>query len=140
MRNVYLLFAIIGTVFPYYFLVQFLNKNGFDLGLLVDLLFANSISTFFAVDFFISCFVFIIFMFNESRKYNIKEKWICLLTLFTVGLSLALPLFLFFREPYIKKEVLLNSNERTWKTSIFYVVVSILCYMDGKRGRLDEQA
>ncbi|MDP1392220.1 DUF2834 domain-containing protein [Lysinibacillus capsici] len=60
-----------------------------------------------------SCFVFIIFMFNESRKYNIKEKWICLLTLFTVGLSLALPLFLFFRESYIKKEVLLNSNERT---------------------------
>nr|WP_265101548.1 DUF2834 domain-containing protein [Lysinibacillus varians] len=42
-------------------------------------------------------------MFNESRKYNIKEKWICLLTLFTVGLSLALPLFLFFRQPYIKK-------------------------------------
>ncbi|MDP1392219.1 DUF2834 domain-containing protein [Lysinibacillus capsici] len=33
MRKVYLLFAIIGTVFPYYFLVQFLNKNGFDLGL-----------------------------------------------------------------------------------------------------------
>ncbi|QGG52380.1 DUF2834 domain-containing protein [Lysinibacillus pakistanensis] len=113
MRKAYLLFAIIGTVFPYYFLVQFLNKNGFDLGLLVDLLFANSISTFFAVDFFISCFVFIIFMFNESRKYNIKEKWICLLTLFTVGLSLALPLFLFFRQPYIKKEVSSNSNERT---------------------------
>ncbi|MBI6862468.1 DUF2834 domain-containing protein, partial [Lysinibacillus fusiformis] len=52
MRKVYLLFAIIGTVFPYYFLVKFLNENGFDLGLLIDLLFINSISTFFAVDFF----------------------------------------------------------------------------------------
>ncbi|MEH7353832.1 DUF2834 domain-containing protein [Neobacillus drentensis] len=103
MRKIYISFGIIGTVFPYYFFIQFLRENGFDLRLLGDLLFTNSISTFFAVDFLISCIVFSVFMFNESRKYNIKEKWICLITLFTVGLSLALPLFLFFRESYIKK-------------------------------------
>jgi Terpene cyclase DEP1 len=29
------------------------------------------------------------------------KKWICLISLFTVGLSLALPFFLFFRHSYI---------------------------------------
>ncbi|MCS1351070.1 DUF2834 domain-containing protein [Mechercharimyces sp. CAU 1602] len=107
MRKWYLSLGIIGTVFPYYFLIQFLGDNGLDFGLLFELLFANTISSFFAVDFFVSCVVFLVFMFKESRKYNMKETWICLLTLFTVGLSLALPLFLFFRYSYVypKEEV-----------------------------------
>ncbi|WP_283778964.1 DUF2834 domain-containing protein [Peribacillus frigoritolerans] len=50
---------------------------------------------------FLQLIVFLVFMFNESRKYDIKEIWICLLSLITVGLSLALPLFLFFRHSYI---------------------------------------
>jgi len=86
----------------FFYLVS--RDNVLDLGLLVELLFTNSISAFFAVDFLVSCIVFLVFMFNESRKYNIKEKWICLLTLFTVGLSLALPLFLFFRHSYINSK------------------------------------
>lgn len=104
MRKFYLISGLIGTVFPYYFFIQFLRDNGLDLGLLMDLLFTNTISAFFAVDFLISCVVFLVFMFNESRKYNIKEKWICLLSLFIVGLSLALPLFLFFRHSYINSK------------------------------------
>lgn len=102
MKKLYLLLSLVGTVFPYYFFIQFLSENGLNFKLLADLLFANSISTFFAVDFLISCVVFVVFMSNESRKYNIKEKWICLVALLTVGLSLALPLFLFFRHSYIK--------------------------------------
>nr|WP_265101549.1 DUF2834 domain-containing protein [Lysinibacillus varians] len=74
MRKVYLLFAIIGTVFPYYFLVQFLNENGFDLGLLIDLLFANSISTFFAVDFFISCFVLSSLCLMSRESITLKKS------------------------------------------------------------------
>ncbi|OEH93887.1 DUF2834 domain-containing protein [Bacillus solimangrovi] len=104
MRKVYLLFGIIGTIFPYYFFINFLNQYGLDIGLFVNLLFSNPISTFFAVDFFISCAVFLVFMFIESRKYNIKGKWICLIALFTVGLSLALPLFLYIRHPYINSK------------------------------------
>ncbi|WP_409347315.1 DUF2834 domain-containing protein [Paenibacillus sp. MBLB4367] len=102
----YLLLGVVGTVFPYYFLIQFLSEHGLQLNLFVDFLFANAISTFFTVDFFISCIVFVLFMFNESRKYNMrKEKWICLAALLTVGLSLALPLFLFFRHSYVNKSV-----------------------------------
>lgn len=104
MKKLYLILGLIGTVFPYYFFIQFLRDNGLDFGLLMELLFSNTISAFFAVDFLISCVVFLVFMFHESRKYNIKEKWICLISLFTVGLSLALPLFLFFRHSYINSK------------------------------------
>ncbi|MFJ7367320.1 DUF2834 domain-containing protein [Peribacillus frigoritolerans] len=71
----------------------------------MELLFTNTISAFFVVNFLISCAVFLVFMFNESRKYDIKEIWICLLSLITVELSLALPLFLFFRHSYINRKM-----------------------------------
>lgn len=101
MKRLYVVAFIIGTVFPYYFFIQFLMVHGLNVKKIVDLLFVNNISTFFAVDFFISCFVFIVFMFNESKRLRIgREKWLCLISLFTVGLSLALPLFLFIRENY----------------------------------------
>jgi hypothetical protein len=100
---VYVFLSIIGTVFPYYFFIPFVSKHGLDVPLLLDLLFTNSISTFFAVDFILSCIVFIFFLFSESNKYQIKEKWICLFSLCVVGLSLALPLFLFFRHPHVTK-------------------------------------
>ncbi len=104
MKRLYLCLAAIGTILPYYFLIAFLSANGLNFKLLISELFANSISTFFAVDFLISCVVFLIYMFNESTRLNMKkEKWICLATTCTVGLSLALPLFLFFRENYIHR-------------------------------------
>ncbi len=99
MKRIYIILAVLGTALPYYFLIQFIVENGFNLNLLVEMLFTNSISTFFAVDFFISCFVFIIFMFKESKRLNIKKaQWVCLITLCVVGLSLAFPLFLYIRE------------------------------------------
>ncbi len=45
---------------------------------------------------------FVLYMFNESRKYYIKVIWICLLVLCTIGLSAALPLFLFLRQTYME--------------------------------------
>ncbi len=104
MKKIYLLSAILGTILPYYFFVMFLIENGFNTSLLISQLFANNISTFFAVDFLISCIIFLIYMFKECNKLSIKKiQWLCLLALCTVGLSLALPLFLFFRENYITR-------------------------------------
>lgn len=98
-KNIYLILALIGAVVPYAFFVPFLMENGLNLSLLCQLLFANKISTFFALDFFISCIAFIVFMFYDSQKSHMKkEVWICLAGLFALGLSFSLPLFLFFRQ------------------------------------------
>ncbi|SFS34396.1 DUF2834 domain-containing protein [Marininema halotolerans] len=103
MRKIYLFLVVVGTILPYYIFSQFLITNDFDFKLIVTLLFDNPVSSSFVADFLLSCFVFIIFMFNESRKYNIKEKWICLVVLFVTGLSAAFPLFLYFRHSYINR-------------------------------------
>ena len=101
-KNTYLAFAVLGVALPYYFLFQFLKANGFDVPLLIQQLFANSISTFFAVDLIISIIVFWFYLYQESQKYQMKNTWAYVLASLTVGLSFALPLFLYFREDYIQ--------------------------------------
>jgi uncharacterized protein DUF2834 len=97
-KNIYLVLALLGLLIPYYFLFKFLGSNGLNISLLVQQLFANNISTFFAVDLVISILVFWIYMFAEANKLQMKNSWLYLLASLLVGLSFALPLFLYFRE------------------------------------------
>ncbi len=102
MRKPYLSLAVIGFVLPYYFFVSFLIENGLDLQLLVSQLFANDISTFFAVDLIITAIVFLVFMYSEARRYEMQNRWLYLIATLTVGPSFAFPLFLYFREGRIE--------------------------------------
>jgi Terpene cyclase DEP1 len=97
-KNIYLVLVLLGLLIPYYFLFKFLGSNGLNISLLVQQLFANNISTFFAVDLVISIIVFWIYMFAEVNKLQMKNSWLYLLASLIVGLSFALPLFLYFRE------------------------------------------
>jgi phosphoglycerol transferase MdoB-like AlkP superfamily enzyme len=97
-KNIYLVLLLLGLLIPYYFLFKFLSSNGLNFSLLVQQLFANDISTFFAVDLVISILVFWIYMFAEANKLQMKNSWLYLLASLLVGLSFALPLFLYFRE------------------------------------------
>ena len=97
-KTAYIALAFIGLFAPYYFLFKFLAANGLDLPLLLRQLFANNISTFFAVDLIISIIIFWIYMVGEATKLQMKNWWLYILASLTVGLSFALPLFLYFRE------------------------------------------
>ena len=98
MRKLYLLLAVIGFVLPYYFFVSFLIENGLDLQLLFSQLFANDISTFFAVDLIITAIVFLVFLYAEAPRYQMQNWWLFLVATLAVGPSFAFPLFLYFRE------------------------------------------
>jgi len=97
-KNIYLVLAIIGFIAPYYFFLQLPAENGFDLPLLMRPLFANNFMKGVAMDLTISVIVFWFFMFTEANKLQIKNPWLYLLATLLVGLSFALPLFLYFRE------------------------------------------
>lgn len=103
-KHFYLTLAIVGLLTPYYFLFQFLGVNGLDLTLFVQQLFANNISTFFAVDLVISIIVFWIFMNAETNKLQMKNFGVYILASLTVGLSFALPLFFYFRERRLEEK------------------------------------
>ena len=102
-RQIYFVLAVAGLVIPYYFLISFLMSHGLDARLFVKQLIGTPISIFFAVDLILSCIVFAIYSGREASRYSIKYAWICMVALFTVGLSCALPLFLYLREPYLSE-------------------------------------
>src|SRR5215510_2233221 len=103
-KNIYLLFAVLGFYAPYYFFFKFLSASGFDILLLVSQLFANNISTFFAADLIISILVFWVWMIIEANKLKMKNWWLYISASLTVGLSFALPLFLYFRERQLENQ------------------------------------
>jgi hypothetical protein len=61
-------------------------------------LFANRISAFFGMDVFVSAAALLVFMRTEALKFQIPARWLPVAALILVGVSLALPLFLYLRE------------------------------------------
>ena len=99
-KSIYLFLTVIGLFLPYYFLIVFVRENGFDIPLMIQQLFANPISTFFAVDLIVSIIVFWIYLYSEAARLKMKNWWLYVLASLTVGLSFALPLFLYVRESH----------------------------------------
>lgn len=98
MKNIYLLLAVAGTLLPLSQFYQFLAVHGLDITLFFEQLFANKISSFFAMDVFISAAVTVSLIVIETKRIGVKNTWICYIGLFLVGVSCGLPLFLFLRE------------------------------------------
>lgn len=97
-KNIFLLLAILGFLVPYYFITRFLIDHNFDAGLLFQQMFADSGTTAFAVDLLISVLAFWALVLIESSRLGMRNAWLYMLASLMVGLSFALPLFLYFRE------------------------------------------
>ena len=104
-KHLYLILAVIGFVGPYCFLISFLAAQGVDGKAFVQQLFGTKISTFFAVDLLVSSVVFLRYLAREATRYSIGYRWVYVVALLTVGLSFALPLFLFVRESHLEAKV-----------------------------------
>ncbi len=78
-------------------------ENGLQLGLLVRQLFANRISAFFGLDVLVSSVVLLVFMRLEGRTPRVRFRWMPIVGLCAVGVSLALPLFLYMRERAVEE-------------------------------------
>jgi hypothetical protein len=98
MKIFYLLAAILGAVLPLSHLIPFLKTHGLDLKLFFTYLFSNSVSGFFGVDVIVSSVVLWLFVFSEGGRLGMRRLWVYVVCNLAVGVSLALPLFLLFRE------------------------------------------
>ena len=103
-QTLYLLAAILGTVLPLSQLIPFLMAHGLDLRLFFSLLFSNNVAAFFGMDVIVSSLVLWIFVFSEGRRLRMRRLWLYVVCNLTVGVSLALPLFLLFRERALHSE------------------------------------
>jgi lysylphosphatidylglycerol synthetase-like protein (DUF2156 family) len=103
MQWLFLLAAILGTVLPLSYSLPFLATHGLDVSLFFRQLFQNHISAFFGMDVIVSAFALWLFVFCEGRRRGMKHLWVYVLCTLLVGVSLAFPLFLFFRERKLKR-------------------------------------
>jgi len=97
-KNVYLFLSVLGAAIPYSQFVPCVMENGLPLGLLMRQLFANRISAFFGLDVLVSSIVLLVFMRIEGQRLRVRFRWLPILGLCAVGVSLAFPLFLYLRE------------------------------------------
>lgn len=97
MKTFYLVAAIVGAIVPYatYFgyLAYFPGSSG-----ALSLAWGSPIAAATLTDFTISCLVFWPFLFTESRRLDIRFWWLFIVANVLIGLSFALPAFLYARE------------------------------------------
>jgi len=96
MKKVYLLLAVVGALVPYGFFFGFFVAEGFNLPGFVSALFANGPSGGFTADLLISSFVFWLYMFTRADG---PRPWLFIGLNLTIGLSCALPAYLYAMTP-----------------------------------------
>ena len=101
-KNLYLGLCLVGTALPYSQFVPFLRENGLDARAFLTQLFATHIGAFFGWDVIVSSVVLWVMVSVEGRRAGLGHRWVPILANLVVGVSLALPLFLYFREPRLK--------------------------------------
>jgi len=98
MKNIYLAGAIIGAIVPYLFFFQFINTFGLDIPAFLAGLFANGAAGGFSADLLITSFIFWIYMFAQRKTENGPAPWLFIVLNLVIGLSCALPAYLYARE------------------------------------------
>ncbi len=97
MKKIYLLAAVVGAIVPYAFFFNFIQLNGVDLPKFASALFVNGAVGGFSADLLISSFVFWGFMFQQHQRSGPKP-WIFIVLNLLIGLSCALPAYLYVSE------------------------------------------
>jgi hypothetical protein len=97
-RHFYLVCCVLGLLLPYSQFVLWLLEHGLNVTLFFRELFANRISTFFAMDVIISAIVLIWFIQSEGKRLRVRLLWLPTIGTLIVGVSFGFPLFLFLRQ------------------------------------------
>lgn len=99
-KNTYLVLAIVGAVVPYVFFWTFVSSEGLNLGSFVSSLFVNGAAGGFSADLLITSIVFWLWSFHDARQLTVPRWWVIPLINLTIGLSAALPFYLYLRHDH----------------------------------------
>jgi hypothetical protein len=103
-KTLYLALCIAGLLLPYSQFVPWVLQHGLNLRLFARELFANRIGAFFGMDVVVSAVALLVFTRIESTRLGIRHRWLALVAVLTVGVSLGLPLFLYLRESAMERK------------------------------------
>jgi Terpene cyclase DEP1 len=103
LRHVYLACCVLGLILPYSQFVPWVMEHGLNPSLFLQNLFVNRISGFFVMDVLVSAIVLITFIRQEASSLQIRHRWIPVVAILLVGVSLGLPLFLYMRQAHLDR-------------------------------------
>lgn len=98
MKTVYLVWAIVGAVVPILFFLGVFHEEMVTVSGFVPALFANGAAGGFTADLLITSFVFWTYLFTSASRTGGPSPWPFVAMNLLVGLSLALPAYLYWRE------------------------------------------
>ncbi len=99
MRNFYLLAAVAGAVVPYLFFFDFFAAEGLDVIAFAGALFVNGAAGGFAADLLVTSVVFWVWLISQGER----RAWLLIFVNLSVGLSCAVPLYLWMRAGVLDK-------------------------------------
>lgn len=85
-------------VLPYSQFIPWILENGLSLEGMVVQIANDRLSAFAWLDGIVTAIVLIGYILWDSRKHQIKYAWLPILSSFTIGVSLGLPLYLLLKE------------------------------------------
>lgn len=98
MKRTYFALAILGAVIPYLYFINFFGQQGLNLPAFVSALFVNGAAAGFTADLLIASVVFWLYMFQRRRADNGPNPALFIALNLTIGLSCALPAYLYARQ------------------------------------------
>ncbi len=98
MKRFYLVAMFIGAIVPLYFFFNHFAEQGFGLPLFLQLAFANKVSSGLVADLVLSSLVFWVIVARDAGKPGIGKIFLLILGNCLIGLSFALPCYLYLRE------------------------------------------
>jgi len=96
-KTLYLILAILGAAIPYIFFIEFIQEHGLDTMAFLEAAFANGAAGGLTSDLLISSFAFWAAAIELWRNDKGPAPWLFIIVNLLVGLSFALPLYLFVR-------------------------------------------
>ena len=106
MRLLYLVIAVVGAVVPYVFFVQHFATEGIDLIGFLAAVFANPAASGFSSDLLITSSVFWIAMFHQRQRGKGPNPILFIVLNVLIGLSCALPAYLYAKEGESTRRIL----------------------------------
>lgn len=97
-KTLYLVLCLAGIVLPYWQFLPWALQHKLNLVLFARELFSTRIGAFFGMDVIVSAIVLIVFSRIEGARVGIRRRWLVMLAILLVGVSLGLPLLLYLRE------------------------------------------
>ncbi|PYS78918.1 MAG: hypothetical protein DMF67_04550 [Acidobacteria bacterium] len=104
LKTIYLVLCVLGVALPYWQFLPWVAANGLNMPLFFQQLFANRVGAFFGMDVLVSAVALLVFARAEGRRLGARARWLTLVAVLTVGVSLGLPLLLYLRERRLEQD------------------------------------